>query len=511
MVREHRPDVVHAHSWIVYSFLPSKRSSGASLLWTLHDFGLICARRTFVHQGSLCSGPSLPKCIACSREQYGAAKGAVLSTGMRGARPLLRGVDRFVAVSSAVARGCEHVGAGDRVEVVPNFLADGAADVGLREPRPAFLPDGDFLLFVGELGGHKGADVLLQAHARLGDGAPPLVLIGTPHPDFPPVESNGRVIVVKDVPHPQVMRAWSEASIGVVPSVSPDACPTTAIEALATGTPVVGSVVGGLPEIVIDGETGLLGRPGDVDQLEANLRCLIDDPALRARMRQAAFERAELFAASSVIPRIEAAYHTALGSVPATPPLEARDPVNPKPYHSLGPRPGRKRRRVRSTALYSFAPDRDHADRGADRPCLLPDEGRRQGAPAARCTSASLRMVNYYPETAGWTNLWTEFPESVIDRDMKHAHWLGANTIRVFVQPKVFGFPKPRTQMLDRLEQLLQIAQRTPRPGRGVAVRRLARIRQRRRQRELGPRGPAVACRRPPHRVRRGAERGQPD
>ena len=59
VVREHRPDVVHAHSWIVYSFLPSKRASGASLVWTLHDFGLICARRLYVHQGSLCSGPSL--------------------------------------------------------------------------------------------------------------------------------------------------------------------------------------------------------------------------------------------------------------------------------------------------------------------------------------------------------------------------------------------------------------------------------------------------------------------
>ena len=239
---------------------------------------------------------------------------------MRGARPLLRGVDRFVAVSSAVARGCEHVGAGDRVEVVPNFLADGAADVGLREPRPAFLPDGDFLLFVGELGGHKGADVLLKAHARLGADAPPLVLIGTPHPDFPPVESDN-VIVVKDVPHAQVMRAWSEATVGVVPSVSPDACPTTAIEALATGTPVVGSIVGGLPEIVADGVTGLLGRPGDVDQLEANLRTLIDDPALQARMREASLERAELFSASSVIPRIEAAYHTALGRVPDLQPM----------------------------------------------------------------------------------------------------------------------------------------------------------------------------------------------
>ena len=43
---------------------------------------------------------------------------------------------------------------------------------------------------------------------------------------------------------------------------------------------------------------------------------------------------------------------------------------------------------------------------------------------------ASVRMVNYYPETAGWTNLWTRFPTTTIERDMKPRHWLGANTVR---------------------------------------------------------------------------------
>src|SRR5262249_28584014 len=59
-----------------------------------------------------------------------------------------------------------------------------------------------------------------------------------------------------------------------------------------------------------------------------------------------------------------------------------------------------------------------------------------------------------------WTNLWTRFPATTIDRDMKHARWLGANTIRIFLQPSIFGFEKPKTRMLDRFEELLQIAQR---------------------------------------------------
>ena len=298
-------------------------------------------------------------------------------------------------MSSAVARGCEHVGAGDRVEVVPNFLADGAADVGLREPRPAFLPDGDFLLFVGELGGHKGADVLLKAHARLGADAPPLVLIGTPHPDFPPVESDN-VIVVKDVPHAQVMRAWSEATVGVVPSVSPDACPTTAIEALATGTPVVGSIVGGLPEIVADGVTGLLGRPGDVDQLEANLRTLIDDPALAGADARGLARASRAVQRELRDPADRGCLPHGARARPRPAADGARDLVNSKPHYGIAPMARRPPRRVRSTALLSFALIAVMliaAPIGLAYYLMKGDDK----VPRPPLHVASVRMVNYYP------------------------------------------------------------------------------------------------------------------
>ena len=64
------------------------------------------------------------------------------------------------------------------------------------------------------------------------------------------------------------------------------------LEAMASGTPVVCSRLGGLPEIVRDGETGFLVEPGDIDELRARLAELLGDPALAARLGRNARELA---------------------------------------------------------------------------------------------------------------------------------------------------------------------------------------------------------------------------
>jgi glycosyltransferase involved in cell wall biosynthesis len=69
--------------------------------------------------------------------------------------------------------------------------------------------------------------------------------------------------------------------------------PMSILEAMASGLPVVASAVGGVPEAVIHGETGLLVAPGDPDALADALATLLDDPQLRGRMGAAGRARAE--------------------------------------------------------------------------------------------------------------------------------------------------------------------------------------------------------------------------
>ena len=74
------------------------------------------------------------------------------------------------------------------------------------------------------------------------------------------------------------------------------------------GRPVVASRIGGLPDMVVDGETGLLVTPGDERDLREAMQCLLDKPELRERMGANGRQRVVNFQARTVVPRIEQMY-----------------------------------------------------------------------------------------------------------------------------------------------------------------------------------------------------------
>lgn len=185
---------------------------------------------------------------------------------------------------------------------------------GRIEPYLAQLPQEPFLMFVGDLRPIKGLRVLLAAYAELyaelsavGADVPPLVLIGkqwadTPR-DLPP-----NTIVLHDWPNDAVRAAWARSCIGLAPSLWREPFGIVVIEAMAGGSPVIGARVGGIPEIVVDGESGLLVPPGDVAALRAAMQRLIEDDALCRSMGEAARCRAAQYTTAAVVPQIEAAY-----------------------------------------------------------------------------------------------------------------------------------------------------------------------------------------------------------
>jgi glycosyltransferase involved in cell wall biosynthesis len=80
------------------------------------------------------------------------------------------------------------------------------------------------------------------------------------------------------------------------------------MEAMAMGRPVVASRIGGLPDIVVDGETGFLITPGDYRALREAVQRLLSDQALRERMGAVAKQRVVQFQAKTVVPRFEEIY-----------------------------------------------------------------------------------------------------------------------------------------------------------------------------------------------------------
>jgi glycosyltransferase involved in cell wall biosynthesis len=308
IIAREQPQIVHAHNWILHSFLPLKAWGGAPLIVSVHSYNLVCVQQRLMHFGVLCSGPSLAKCLRCASHHYGILKGNVTTLTHRLSQPAVRAaVDMFLPVSMATAIGNGLIEKQLPFEVIPNFLPD-EMDLSSGEMDTYFsqLPEDGYLLFVGDLKLDKGVGVLLQAYADL-QNPPPLVLIGRKCPDTPS-DLPGNVILMGSWPHAAVMEAYRRSSMSLLPSVCPETFGIVVIEAMSMGRPVIASRIGGLSDVIIDGENGFLVPPGDAAALKQAIQRLLDDSELRGRMERGALRRAQDYRASAVVPRIEAVY-----------------------------------------------------------------------------------------------------------------------------------------------------------------------------------------------------------
>lgn len=308
VLRRERPQLVHAHNWIVHSYLPLARGAHSALALSLHDYGLICATKRLRRKDEVCSGPAPVKCQLCAGEHYGPTKGLVAAFGTRSRESRLRHhVDVFLPVSSTVEELCR-MRPEDVSRVIPNFIGELPAPAP-EDPRLAQLPEEPFVLFFGDATVDKGAWHLAEAYRKLED-PPPLVLVGRCYideiKDQPGVHSTGAW------PHRLAIEALRRSLFTVAPSQWPEPFGLVALEAAAAGKPIVASDIGGLRDIVVDGETGFLVPPGDREALAGAMQRLIGDEKLRGRLGAAARERAGMFSPAAIVPQFEQAYELAL-------------------------------------------------------------------------------------------------------------------------------------------------------------------------------------------------------
>jgi glycosyltransferase involved in cell wall biosynthesis len=318
VVAKEQPQIVHAHNWLLHAFTPIKQWSKAKFVVSLHDLSMACAKKTLMQGDAVCDGPGLLKCLSCAKDQYGPLKGAVTVLGNMGMSiPERAAVDMFLPVSTDTAERNGLLKHKLPHQVVPNFVPDAMATddwgqvgeegaAGLDHPALKQLPQENYIMFAGDVRRFKGAHILLEAYARL-QHAPPLVLAGRLNLDVPAVFPPN-VIALDRVPHNVLMEVRRRSLFAVAPSVGAEPFGIVIIEAMAMGQPVIASCIGGIPDVVADGETGLLVPPGNVQALQHAMQRLIDDPPLRASMGAAAKRRVARFRASAVTQQIEDVY-----------------------------------------------------------------------------------------------------------------------------------------------------------------------------------------------------------
>lgn len=308
VLRRERPQVVHAHNWIVHSYLPLARGAHSALALSLHDYGLICATKRLRRKDRVCSGPAPVKCQLCAGQHYGPTRGVVTAFGVRSRESRLRrAIDVFLPVSSTVEELCR-MREGDVSRVIPNFIGALPAPPG-RDPRLERLPEGPFVLFFGDATEDKGAWHLAEAYREL-ESPPPLVMVGRSY--IPELADRPGLHVMGAWPHELAIEALRRSLFTVAPSLWPEPFGLVALEAAAAGKPIVASDIGGLRDVVVDGETGFLVPPGDRLALADTLRRLLADEGLRERLGEAARRRAARFSPEAIVPRFERAYETAI-------------------------------------------------------------------------------------------------------------------------------------------------------------------------------------------------------
>lgn len=241
----------------------------------------------------------------------------------------------LVAISTATRRELARF-TSRRVHVVPYPASLVPREPDGVRPRPrGRVPN---VLFVGRLVARKGVDRLLRAAAA---SAVPyrVTIVG-----FGPQEGGLRDLAARlglaervefagRVSEADLARRYAEADVFVLPATVDERGDTEGLgvvllEALAHGIPVVGTRRGGIPDIVLDGETGLLVEDGDVAALNGAIERLLEDPDLAQRLvaaGQAHLRRS--FSAESVAGRLARVYRESLAGEPAGDPVVAREPA----------------------------------------------------------------------------------------------------------------------------------------------------------------------------------------
>jgi glycosyltransferase involved in cell wall biosynthesis len=301
ILRQERPDVVHIHDiyGISLSFLDAVKSLRIPLILTLHSFGLLCRKVTLLNRNSeICESPNR----FCSL--YSRAIKEIIDS-----KP-----DIVTAPSQFLLDYHTNHGFFPRSKRIK--LANGI-ETDFHEYIPKDKSDHFNILFVGRLGIHKGAHILIKAILNIANICVRLQIIGDG--DYrieleQLAKNDERIIFYGTIPNKEITHFYRMADVTVVPSLCYDNAPLVIQESFRNGTPVIGSRIGGIPEMIIHGYNGLLFDPGNVDELMQILQDLMSNRKEIGKMGENSRESLEIYSIHSHIKQVLQIYGLAKDS-----------------------------------------------------------------------------------------------------------------------------------------------------------------------------------------------------
>ena len=205
------------------------------------------------------------------------------------------------------------------IEVIPNFLNPTPLNENVvKEIREEYAPDGTpMLIHISNFRPVKRVMDVMEIYKRVNELKPSILIMVGDGPDRSKAEQFARdnklnnVVFVGNVKNP--MELLSAADVMLLPSES-ESFGLAALEAMASGVPVVSSNAGGLPELNRHGVSGLMSNVGDVDEMAKQVFYLIEKEERLLKFKDQARERANAFSLEVVLPLYEKLYDKVLNS-----------------------------------------------------------------------------------------------------------------------------------------------------------------------------------------------------
>lgn len=281
LLRSEKPDVAHLHNIYHHlspAIIATLKKHGVPVVMTLHDYKPFCPAYKLFSRGKTCEkcrGGRFHWCFLkrCVKNSYWKSLVCSLEAGLH--RANYRRVDRFISPSLFLIAKAAEMGFPGKCVHIANFT-----DLPPLEPVSA-APDAP-IVFFGRLVEEKGVALLIEAvsgmdaYCRIVGDGPEMGRLRARAQRTP----GARIEFLGHQPIGALTAILRQAGMVVVPSVWYENNPLAVMESFALGVPVLAARTGGIPELVIDNETGLLFTAGDSADLRAKILRLRNDPAL---------------------------------------------------------------------------------------------------------------------------------------------------------------------------------------------------------------------------------------
>ena len=293
----HSVDIVHLHNiqhQISPSILHELKKRRIPAVMSLNDYKMVCPSYGMLNHGKvceLCKGGKFYNCTRtrCHKNSYGKSLLVTMESYLH--HDILksyRDIKCYICPSMFIVNKVREMGLKGNFSYLPHFVY---AD----EWKPSGAEKADYVVYCGRLSGEKGIKTLIKA---VKEERVPVKIIGDGplETDIRNYISNNKLANIElsgYLDKRRLKEQIEKSRFLIMPSEGYEVFGMVIIESFALGVPVIASKSGGIGEIVKDGETGLLFKPGDTDDLRSKIRFLLSDPARVAVMGQNARRLAE--------------------------------------------------------------------------------------------------------------------------------------------------------------------------------------------------------------------------